>query len=94
MDDIKLMITLAGKQRLPHLEADIFANHDLTCFYLNTLCKDEQWYSAAIETPYSCAWTAYLYARHIIKGRWVEAEAVIDIHHRRAYNISFPRLPK
>ena len=75
--DIKLMITLAGNQRLPHYEAEIFADFELTSYYLNTLCKDVQW-ARVVETRVRCAQLASYYAEYVIKGRWPEAEAVIS----------------
>ena len=82
--DIKLMITLAGKQRLPHLEADIFADSEVACFYLRTLCKDEEWHFSTRETPYELARNTYFCAKHIINGRWLEAERIIASHGRWA----------
>ena len=72
--DIKLMITLAGNQRLPHYEAAIFANHELTCYYFNALYQDVH---CPHLTHIECARAAYGYARHVIKGRWPEAEPII-----------------
>ena len=76
--DIKLMITLAGNQRLPLLEADIFADFELTWFYLNALSKGgcEEWYPK-IPSTFDCEWAAYYYARDVIKGRWPEAEGIL-----------------
>ena len=75
--DIKLMIALAGNQRLPHLEADIFADFELTCCYLNTLCKDEDWLEE-VDTNYRSARAAYCYSVHILDARWSEAEPIIS----------------
>ena len=76
--DIKLMITLSGNQRLPHLEADIFADFELTCFYLNALSKGgcEEWYPK-ITSKFDCEWASYYYAKYTIKGRWLEAEGIL-----------------
>ena len=82
--DIKLMITLAGKQRLPHLEADIFADYELTCFYLTVLCRDLGQYDS-LDTKNDCAWAAYRYAGDVLKGRWLEAEAMISSDAQFAY---------
>ena len=77
MNDIKLMITLSGSKRLPHLEADIFKDAELTCYYLNAICKDLDWYYTC-NAKDDCSIAAYRYAVHVIKGRWLEAEAVIN----------------
>ena len=95
MNDIKLMITLAGNQRLPHLEAAIFADCEFTYFYLDALLKGENWYSGTIETKKGCAWAAFWYAKYTIKGRWPEAEAVIASNtvYRGWYNKFLSELP-
>ena len=75
-DDIKLMIAIAGNRRLPHLEVNIFADHELTCFYLTILCKDLYWWDP-INTHLECAWAAYYYFKDVLRCRWPEAEALI-----------------
>lgn len=41
-DDIRAVITLSGSKRIPHLEEEIFANDELTEFYVCTLVADMQ----------------------------------------------------
>ena len=83
--DIKLMITLAGKQRLLHLEDVIFTDNELAGFYLTALCKDERWDGGLIESVHDCAEIAYYCAFYVIKGRWPEAERLIASDAEHAY---------
>ena len=90
--DIKLMITLAGNQRLPHYEAAIFADLELTCFYLNTLCKDNEWICPCnTKADFDFVRVTCWYARRVIKGRWPEAETLIasDPGHVHKYAYHF-----
>ena len=85
MNDIKMMIALSGSKRLLlQYEVEIFANHELTCYYLNTLCKDEEWYEI-IRIKLDCARAAFRYANDVIKGRWPEAESLIMCSASSAY---------
>ena len=92
--DIKLMITLAGNQRLPHLGADIFKDKELTCFYLRTLIKGFDGWDPIL-TNKDCIWAAYYYAVEVIKGRWPEAEHLIARNgdYWRAYEVFLTRFP-
>lgn len=84
------LIALSGNKRLPHLEEEIFLNKKLTALYLQqimpyhlaplyldqrfgNLTPDIEFYS----TNEVCAWSLYLYAKHVMKERWIAAEYTI-----------------
>ena len=73
-DEIKVVITLTGPKRLPHLEAEIFADENLTTLYLNTLCKDQLWANQHTHNLYHACY----YARFVMNSKWYAAEAMIS----------------
>lgn len=76
-DELKLLLSLNGGQRIFHLEQEIFASRSLSNTYLNTLCSQYQWYRPGTSND----WLVYFYARNVIKWRWPEAEFLILRHH-------------
>jgi hypothetical protein len=83
IDELKILLTLNGQQRLPHLESEIFASRDLYTCYLDALCKDYDWYENYSNYGIGCI--AYRYSKSVIKGRWPEAEKVIATSPQFAY---------
>ena len=73
LNELRVVMALAGAKRLPHLEEEIFANTELTTIYLNNLCKDTVLYSRSGSNTL----LAVCYALCIMCERWPAAEALI-----------------
>lgn len=83
INELKILLSLNGNQRLPHLEEEIFFSRELTVIYLERLLQEHDaeinlksnknnTYSDYTITDVSRA--IYVYSRNKIKGRWLIAE--------------------
>jgi hypothetical protein len=76
LDELKTILVLNGNQRIPYAEVEIFENPKLTNIYLHSISSEYKWYFG-INYCSDVPWTAYRYAKNVIKGRWIEAEPLI-----------------
>jgi hypothetical protein len=93
LDELKTLLALNGKQRIPYAEEEIFDNKDLYTCYLDEICKNTYWINQLTSTESgSLSAIAYLYAKLEIGSRWMEAEPVIATSNRyiaSRYNDTF-----
>lgn len=91
LDELKLLLSLNGNQRLPHLESEIFSGTiEMRNFYLECMTRfrlDNRGLTeyvafdhARIRGQYDAEWAVYMYSKLVIKGRWKEAECVFAIN--------------
>lgn len=69
-DELRFLIILNSKQRLPHYEKEIFTNESLTATYVKQLLGLKK-------LRFSLPTALHMYARDIMKSRWIEAETII-----------------
>jgi hypothetical protein len=78
LDELKLLLTLNGQQRIPYAEEEIFFSKPLYTYYLEEISKNYNWFHAYDRECISdLEWLACRYAKDVIKGRWLEVESVI-----------------
>jgi hypothetical protein len=76
--ELKVLLALNGRQRIPYAEEEIFSNRSLYSEYLKELCKDFECYNLFVNgTDADLAGLADYYADEIIDGRWLAAEHII-----------------
>lgn len=85
LEELKLLLSLNGDQRLPHLEKEIFTNRCLTVYYLERLIIDlnEGTQISIIRdktktTANDLAWAVYIYSKYKIKDKWPIAEKFLS----------------
>jgi hypothetical protein len=101
LGELKTLLALNGRQRIPYAEVEIFADKELCICYLIELNRAKHWSIDSINSwPEDAdifdidkfsAYLVYSYARYAIKNRWPEAEHIIKtgIIYIGAYNDHF-----
>lgn len=90
MTDIAAIIKLTGNKRIPHLEAEIFADSELTCVYLSTLCGINRAELNYLADRQFIECLIYRYSVHIMNARWAAAEHLLGpSHYSRVYKSTF-----
>jgi hypothetical protein len=87
LKELKILLALNGNQQIPYAEEEIFNSKELSLIYLLAISEDLLWHKDY--TYEDIPHLAYNYAIDIIKGRWPEAEKLIqeDMPSRFRYNI-------
>jgi hypothetical protein len=80
--DLKILLSLNGNNRLPHLEKEIFSSRELYTLYLCKLAETCDISVYDVEEIDDMCWVIYSYSKYVIHARWPEAESVILLNLR------------
>lgn len=74
--ELKTLIDVSGKNRLPQYEEEIFSDNMTALYYIDTLCLGEEWHipDDIGALPLSC----YCYADAVMRCHWPAAEVIIS----------------